>query len=567
MGLRRTLVAVIAVLTSLTLLTTGCAGSRLAHEREARRNHSGGTGGMIPQLNLPAEFDASVGGLVNYNPYAPQQLVKTWLYEPLMVQDSLSCGVTPWLATKYTWVGSNKLIFDIRQGVKWSDGSAFTPNDVVTTLNLMKKYPAMDVNGLWTSAFGAPATSVTAQGDQVIITFAGPAVSKFSSILGNLIVPAKIYGKVGDPTKYVDKKPVSTGPFLVGSYNGRRLELDRNPDYWQADKIKVQKLVLQGNYDANQAVQMLRNGDLDFYTGEIPNPIKTFVDPNPQLNHVWYAPNGSTVLAPNLTRKPFSDVRFREAMAYGVNKQQASLKATYGLMQVASQSGLTLPAKKDLLPPGYALNGGASTILAYDPAKANQLLDAAGYTKGPDGFRRNPDGSPIKLTFAVQAGFIDYQAVADEVVSNLRALGIDISVVASQPDSVDALKKTGDFDIMINYMAAGCDYVNGVGATLATAQIPTKTTILGNVERYSNPTVDQALKNLNGETDQAKVKDEVGVLVNTMMTQYPVVPLFYAPARAIYRTDKAAGWPSAEDPYCNPQDNARIWMTRLSAAK
>ena len=50
-----------------------------------------------------------------------------------------------------------------------------------------------------------------------------------------------------------------------------------------------------------------------------------------------------------------------------------------------------------------------------------------------------------------------------------------------------------------------------------------------------------------------------------MMTQYPVLPILYAPARSIYRTDKAVGWPSAEDPYCNPQDNARVWMTRLSA--
>ncbi len=44
---------------------------------------------------------------------------------------------------------------------------------------------------------------------------------------------------------------MSTGPFKVGSYNGRRLELVRRDDYWQADKIKVQKLVLEGTYDAS----------------------------------------------------------------------------------------------------------------------------------------------------------------------------------------------------------------------------------------------------------------------------------------------------------------------------
>ena len=90
-------------------------------------------------------------------------------------------------------------------------------------------------------------------------------------------------------------------------------------------------------------------------------------------------------------------------------------------MDVASQSGLTLPAKKALLPPGYPPE---RTVIPYDPAKANQLLDAAGYAKGADGQRANPDGSPIDIIFSVQAGYIDYEAMADEVISNFRELGL-----------------------------------------------------------------------------------------------------------------------------------------------
>ncbi len=558
---RRALVAAVAV---VLLLLPGCAGSRLANERKLARTGTVGTGGMIAQLNLAAESDASIGGLVNYNPYAPKQQTKTWLYEPLMMQNSLDCTITPWLASGYKWQTPTKLTFDIRQGVKWSDGSDLTAADVAFTFNLGKKYPAADAAGVWNDALGAKATSVVADGTQVVFTFEGPAVPKFASIIANqLIVSEKEYGSVGDPTKFVDKQPVSTGPFEVDSYNGRRLELVRRPNYWQADLIKVERLVLEGNYDANQAAAKLTGGGLDFYTGELPNPEKTFVAADPEHNHLWYAPNGMTVLAPNLTRKPFSDLRFREALAYGMDKQSASTKATYGIMGVASQSGLTLPAKKALLPPGYPP---ASTVLPFDPARANQLLDTAGYVKGADGFRTNPDGSPISLIFSVQAGFIDYEATADEMIANFRALGIDIKANKAQPDSVDALKKSGDFDLMINYMAAGCDYVNGMGATLATKQIPTKTEIRGNVERYSSPPVDDAIAQLAGTTDQAATKQLVGVLVTTMMTQYPVLPIFYAPARGIYRTDKAVGWPTAENPYANPQDNARLWMTHLSAA-
>lgn len=552
---------VLAVVAVLILALPACAGSRVADQKQQSKS-SGSGSGMIAQLNLPAESDASMGSLVNYNPFAPQQTVRSWLFEPLMEQNSLTCGVTPWLATSYAWDGPAKLVFTIRQGVKWSDGSPFTAADVAFTFNLTKKYPAADTAGVWNDAFGAKAKSVTASGDKVTFQFAGPAASKFSYIVGQKIVSRKEFGSVGDPSKYISKHPISTGPFKIASYNGRRLVLQRRPDYWQADKIKVQKLILEGTYDADQAAAKLKAGELDFYTGEIPNPQKTFVAADPKDNHVWYAPNGVTVLAPNLTKKPFSDVRFRQALAYGMDKQSATDKATYGLMKVASQSGLSLPEKQNMLPAKYA---GTNTVIPFDPAKANQLLDAAGYNKGSDGFRHNPDGSPIKITFAVQAGYIDYQAMADEFTSDFRKLGLNIKEDNTPPQAVDQLNKTGNFQLIINYMGAGCDYANGMGATLASSQFPTTTTIKGNAERYSNPAVDKAVTNLGATTDTQQTKQQVGVLVNAMMTDYPVLPILYAPARAIYRTDHAVGWPTAADPYANPQDQPQVWMTHLTA--
>lgn len=426
---------------------------------------------------------------------------------------------------------------------------------------MAKKYPAIDTNGVWNDTNGAHANSVTATGDQVVFAFSGDAAPKFGGIIGTKIVPAAKYGSV-DPTKYVDKDPNGTGPFKIGSYNGRRLELVRRDDYWQADKIKVQKLVLEGNYQADQAALKLRSGGLDFYTGELPNPQKTFVAADPKLNHFWYAPNGVTALAPNLTKAPFNDVKFREALAYGIDKKNATLKATYDIMKPASQSGLTMPLKANMLPAPYTAE---NTQIPFDLGKAGQLLDAAGYKKGGDGTRTHPDGSPLSITFSVQSGFIDYEAMADVITANLKQLGLNVKENKMAPDSVDQQKKSGNFDMMINFVGAGCDYATGLGATLTTTQFPTKTDIRGNVGRFSDPTTDAAVKKLAGVTDPAAVKEQVGVLVKTMMTQYPVIPILYAPARSIYRTDHAVGWPSEQDPYCNPQDNIQITLTHLTA--
>ncbi|WP_185748934.1 ABC transporter substrate-binding protein [Humibacillus xanthopallidus] len=542
----------------MALGLSACAGSA------AQKNGAASADGMIAQLTFPSEADAAVGGLVNYNPNSPKPLTGTWLYEPLIVRNSLTCEETPWLAEKATWEGGEKLTLDIRQGVKWSDGTPFTAKDVAFTFNLMKQYPAFDKAGVWNDTFGAPATSVTAEGNKVVFVFSGNAAPKYDGIISTKMLPEHVYSKVGDPTKYVDKAPVSTGPFKVASYNGRQLVLERRADYWQADKIKVQKLVLEGQYDAAQAALKLRSGQLDAYFGEIPNPKKTFVDSDPKNNHFYYAPNGMTVLTGNDEKPPFSDAKFREAISYAMNKEEMSLKATYGVMKPASQTGLKLPSMESLLPEEYA---GKDTVVPFDVAKANQLLDAAGYKKGADGKRTNPDGSPLAVNFSVQAGWIDYQAIADVVVKGLNDAGVDAKVTASAPDSIDGQKKTGDFQLLLEYLHGGCELAKNLGDKLSSKRIPTKTDIFPNVQRFKDPAVDAAVSQLAAQTDKEAQKKYLAPLVETMMTEYPVTSLIYAPARILYRTDKAVGWPSEEDPYANPQDDKLLWMTHLTAPK
>lgn len=539
---------------ALSLVATGCAGSAKDQERQA-------ADGMIAQLTFPAEVDATVGGLGNYNPYSPTPLTSVWLYEPLIVRNNLTCEETPWLATDATWDGGDKLTLDIRQGVKWSDGEDFTADDVAFTLNLQKKFPGMDKAGLWNDTFGAPATSVVADGNQVVITFAGNAAAKYDGIISTKILPEHIYSKVDDPTTYVDKEPVGTGPFEVESYNGRRLTLARRDDYWQADKIKVEKIVQEGIFDSSQAALKLENGEIDAYYGDIPNPQKTVVDKDPANTGFFYAPAGTTVLSGNLTQKPWSDPKFREAISYGMDKESMSEKGIYGIMDPASQTGLKLPAMENLLPSEYA---GADTVLPYDPGKAGQLLDAAGYEKGADGKRTMPDGSPLSIDFSVQAGFIDYEAIAEVVADNLNALGVDTKVTASAPESVDEQKKQGDFNVVLEYLNGGCELARNLGSKLSSKQFPTAQDIFPNVGRYSDPATDKAIAGLSGATTREDQKPFLGELVDVMMTQYPVTSLIYAPSRTIYRTDNAEGWPTEDNPYASGADDRLLVMTRLT---
>jgi len=539
---------------ALSLVASGCAGSAQDQENEA-------ADGMIAQLTFPAEVDATVGGLGNYNPYSPTPLTAVWLYEPLIVRNNLTCEETPWLATGATWDGGDKLTLDIREGVTWSDGEEFTADDVAFTLNLQKEFPGMDKAGLWNDTFGAPASSVTADGNQVVIEFEGNAAAKYDGIIGTKILPEHVYSEVEDPTTYVDKEPVGTGPFEVESYNGRRLTLARRDDYWQADKIKVEKIVQEGMFDSSQAALKLENGEIDAYYGDIPNPQKTVVDKDPENTGFFYAPAGTTVLTGNLEQEPWSDPAFREAISYGMDKESMSEKGIYGIMEPASQTGLKLPAMEDLLPEEYA---GADTVLPYDPDKAAEMLDAAGYEEGPDGKRTMPDGSPLSVDFSVQAGFIDYEAIAEVVSDNLNALGVDTKVTASAPESVDEEKKQGSFNTVLEYLHGGCELARNLGSKLNSKQFPTEQDIFPNVGRYSDPATDDTIAQLSGATSREEQKPYLGDLVDVMMTEYPVTSLIYAPSRTIYRTDNAEGWPTEDNPYASGADDRLLVMTRLT---
>ncbi len=97
---------------------------------------------------LTLENNTGVTFTNNFNPvdsnsFATQMSVRSLIYEPLFEFDSLKAGVSyPWLATKYAWSNAGKtLTFTIRSGVKWSDGSAFTPADVAATFNLVNTNP------------------------------------------------------------------------------------------------------------------------------------------------------------------------------------------------------------------------------------------------------------------------------------------------------------------------------------------------------------------------------------------------------------------------------------------
>jgi peptide/nickel transport system substrate-binding protein len=139
------------------------------------------------------------------------------IYEPLFWENSYTGRYVPKLAVAYHYNAAHTaIIFSLRRNVRWSDGQPFTAQDVAYTFNLILSHPALDINGI-----SAIVRSVSVDNPyEVTVNLKAPQSADFYEIACNTpIVPMHIWEHIKNPVTYTDPHPVTTGPFLVGSFS------------------------------------------------------------------------------------------------------------------------------------------------------------------------------------------------------------------------------------------------------------------------------------------------------------------------------------------------------------
>lgn len=532
---------------------SGAAEAAASGAEQGASGEQAATAGMIEKLNFGG-FGGGTNPQVNYNPFSPNALLSdgNYIYEPLLALNSFGCEYQPWLATAYEWKDPQNLQFTIREGVKWSDGEPFTPDDVVFTLNMLKEHAALDTRGLWKSL-----ESVTAEGNNVLFKFTEPAASLFERAAIQRIVPKHVWEKEADPVTFVNEQPVATGPFLPESFNQRQLVLKRNPNYWQADKIKVNQLVFTKG-EGNQVDNLkLARGEYDAQGNFVPNIEQAYVAQDPEHNKYWFPAGGAIGLGMNLGKAPFNDVEFRRAMAYAINREEIINKAQFGYVSQASQTGLVLPGQKDWLPAGIENDG----MFPFDQAEATKILEAAGYNKGGDGKFLNKEGQPMEFTFLVQSGWTDWIQAAQVIQTNLQALGLTVNVQTPTPETVESQRAAGDYDMLFVVHGGACNMYDNFYYLDSRAPATT------NYIFHKNPEVDELIDQLRTKVDVEEQKQVVGELATYSVEQFPTVPLWYGANWFEYSTRRAEGWPNAENPYAKPGDSFLVITNLVPSTK
>jgi peptide/nickel transport system substrate-binding protein len=471
-----------------------------------------------------------------------------FVYETLDYVNPLQDGkATPMLASSYSWgAGDKSLTFTIRQGVKFSNGTPMGAKDVAYTFNLLKKYPALDLTGVWSVL-----SSVTQTGaDQVTLDFSAPAVPWFYYIADQVpIVSEAIWSKIANPVAYPDTHPVGTGPYLVNPCSSANITYTANPDYWQPGEPHVKKIEYPAFTSNTTANDELATGQAQWGAQYIPSIAAFYTSKSPDF-HYWFPPTVNVSLIPNLTNPLLSNVNVRQAISYAIDRSQVSSIGESGYEPPANQTGIVTPTFASTLDSSLVTQMGNS----YDPAKAKQLLEAAGYKLNSAGVMTNAKGQSLSFTVINIGDYSDWVADMQVIAQDLKAVGIVIT-----PDNLT----NTDFDSDLyygKYQLAYYDqqtfgpspYYELRNWLDSAGTAPVGKVAATNYERYSSPATDALFSAYAASTSPAQQHAIVDQVEQVMLSQFPIIPVVQAVDWYQYDTASLTGWPTPANPYAQP---------------
>jgi len=545
----RTGVLVTSCLVILIMLLSACGGS-------SATSKSGAKSTTLTLVTSPKGDFTN-----NFSPYAPSASdgVQGPVYETLLFFNRVDGSVKPWLASSYKFSGDAKsLTFNLRQGVKWTDGQAFTSDDVVFTLNTLKQYPAADSGGLWQYLDQVSAPDA----NTVTVTFK-KAYTPILWYLGGQtwMLPKHLWSSAGDPTKYANTSPVGTGPFKLKSFSPQLIDYAKNPNYWQPGKPEVAELKYP-SYNSNTGAELvLSQGQLDWTGLFTPDIQKTYVNRDPAHNHYWFPTRNVVMLYLNTAKAPFNKLAVRQAISSALDREQMYKVAESGYEPVSSPTGLVLPSNKSFLSPDYA-----NSAYTLDTAKSTQLLESAGFKKGSDGIYADASGKKLSFNINVVNGWTDWVTNCQIMADNLKKIGIDSKVNAVSFNAYFSAMQTGTFDSVISWTNAGPTPFFIYNSMLNSSNTkPLGQSAISNWERWNDPTTDALLNQYATSTDPAVQQQAIAGLQKVMVEQVPSIPLVYGATWNEYSTARFTGWPTADNPYASPApfdypDNAVVLL-------
>lgn len=416
-----------------------------------------------------------------------------------------------------------RITYHLRHGVTWHDGVAFSSADVKFSWQAVMN-PRNNV--VERRGYDQVSSVDTPDAYTAVFHLKRPFAPFVDTVFAESddpyrIVPAHLLARYSDLNRTpFNQLPVGTGPFRVKRWiRGDRVEYVANTSYFRG-KPKLAKVTAFVIPDLNTASSEVRAHQVDVVI-DLPSANYKVLRDVPGVHTLLVKAPSYTSIELNLAHPPLDDVRVRRAIAYAIDQRRLVLDLT---------AGTGTPATGDLSDFYWAYDGNVMKY-PHDLAKANALLDAAGWKRGTDSMR-SKNGKPLSLQMAMGTGSATGRGISVQVQANLRSAGIDVPIKAYDfavlyaTQALGGILHGGKFDLAVFSWVAGADPDDSSQWTCS------MTPPAGNNDaHYCNPAVDRAEAAALDTFDRTQRKAAYATIQEHLAHDVPVVFLYYSPLR------------------------------------
>jgi len=399
---------VVILLLVFSLVASGCGSGN----QEEGSNGEPMTGGVITY--------GITGDPVTFNPIlstgGTATLIISRVFNGLLKQDE-NLQMVGDLAESWEFSEDGLVwTFKLKDGVKFHDGVPLTSEDVKYTYDAIR-HP--DYQGVRATDF-EPIEKVETPDEHTVVLYLKEPFSPLLSKLSIGIIPKHIF----ETTSIADMKqnkanmePIGTGPYKYKEWQkGQYILLEANEDYFEEGPY-IQQVVIKVYQDEQVMLAALEKGDIDYMDSIPVDDIDRMKEQYADTFDFKEIPmNGYRYIGLKQTHPILRDLKVRQALMYGLNRQQIVDDLLQGYATVMNAN---------IPPVSWAYADEELNPYPYDPAKAEALLQEAGWIKGPDGIYEK-DGARLSFTVVARSGNKEEEAVLLLAQEDWNKIGVEM---------------------------------------------------------------------------------------------------------------------------------------------
>ncbi|AOT71623.1 nickel ABC transporter substrate-binding protein [Geosporobacter ferrireducens] len=466
---------------------------------------------------------ASTKDIRNINPhlYSGEMAAQNMIFESLVI--NTADGVKPWLAESWTLSDDGKVYtFKLRQDVKFTDGEAFNAEaaklNIDAVMNNAERHSWLElVNQIDHVTIADDFTIELVLKNPYYPTLAELGLTRpFRFISPNCFIDGN--------TKDGVSGYVGTGPWVLSEHKENEYAIfEANDTYW-GEKTKLQTIKWQVMPDHQTILLALQKGEIDLLFGADGDMIDLdsfkALEQKGQYTTVMSEPIASRAILLNSKKSITGDLQVRNALQYAIDKEAIAEGILNGSESVANT----------LLSPTTPYCDVKLEEKSYDVEKASQLLDAAGWIMGNDGYRYK-NGSKFEIIIYYNSNNSQERTISEFIQDNLKKVGVSLKIVGEEKQAFLDRQKSGDFDLQYS-LSWGVPY--DPQSYLSSWRIPAHGDYQAQAGLEKKAWLDDRIGEVMIETDENRRQEMYREILTYIHEASVYIPLTYSRTKAVH---------------------------------